>query len=313
MYIIIGAGTIAVEYFRILKDTNVNVKVIGRGQTSADAFFSKTGCVVNLKSLEDFLMSNAEPVDGVIVAVNVESLYPVIMECIRFGIKKIMVEKPGAITSKQLNEIALYADLNNVKIFIAYNRRNYSSTIEAKKLIEIDGGVKSYRFEITEWGHQISRLDKKDEVLNNWFLANTSHVVDLAFYLCGRPRELNSICSQPTEWHPSGTNFCGSGVTENGALLVYFGNWLSPGRWGVEIQTEYHKIILCPLETLKIQKIGSLLVEEIKVDNELDIQYKPGFYLQVKSFVCEEFSHLCTIEEHLLNCRWYDQIAGYAN
>ena len=41
-------------------------------------------------------------------------------------------------------------------------------------------------FEFTEWSHNI-RLKLNQQVKESWFLANSTHVVDLVFHLIGLP------------------------------------------------------------------------------------------------------------------------------
>jgi len=39
------------------------------------------------------------------------------------------------------------------------------------------------------------------------------------------------------------------------------------------------------MEKLQITKIGSVAIEEVEIDYELDIKYKHGFYRQVEAFM----------------------------
>ena len=52
--------------------------------------------------------------------------------------------------------------------------------------------------------------------------------------------------------------FSGAGISISGALFSYQANWQSAGRWSVEILTKKNRLILCPLEELKVQKRGVL-------------------------------------------------------
>ena len=126
----------------------------------------------------------------------------------------------------------------NAKVFIAYNRRFYRAVSEAKRLIEGDGGVTSFNFEFTEWSHEIERLSKAPGVKEKWFLGNSTHVVDLAFFLGGKPSEISCYTQGGTDWHPTASLFSGAGVSEHGALFSYNANWESAGRWGVEVLTK---------------------------------------------------------------------------
>ena len=52
------------------------------------------------------------------------------------------------------------------KVYIAYNRRFFSSVMEESKIIKADGGITSLHFEFTEWADRIKELSKPKEVLN---------------------------------------------------------------------------------------------------------------------------------------------------
>ena len=69
------------------------------------------------------------------------------------------------------------------------------------------------------------------------------------------------------------------------ALFSYHANWEAPGRWSVEILTPKHRLYFKPMETLQIQEIGSVAVNPVQIDDTLDKEFKPGLYLQVKSFL----------------------------
>ena len=101
--------------------------------------------------------------------------------------------------------------------------------------------------------------------LEKFFLCNSSHVVDLVFYLFGEPKIINSYTSGGLKWHPSSSIFSGCGQTTKDILFTYNANWSSAGRWGVEIILDNSKLFLKPLEKLYIQKKGDLNFEEIKI------------------------------------------------
>ncbi|MBU2510492.1 hypothetical protein KJ966_04110 [bacterium] len=163
------------------------------------------------------------------------------------------MKKPGGINSKEISKLNAIAKANNTQIFIAYtyNRRFYSSVLYVQEMIEEDGGVSSFNFEFTEWSHIIKKLNKPQKVLANWFYANSTHVVDLAFYLGGKPKEFCSYTAGSTEWHPKSV-FSGAGITVSGVLFSYQANWNAPGRWGVEILTKQHRYYFRPMEELHI-------------------------------------------------------------
>ncbi len=153
-------------------------------------------------------------------------------------------------------------------------------------------------------------MPKEEGVKEQWLLHNSTHVMDLAFYLGGRPKEISCYTAGSLNWHPSGSIYSGAGITENGALFSYQANWESPGRWGVEVLTKKHRLILRPLERLHIQNIGSVAVEEVSLEDELDKKFKPGLYLQVQAFVEGKTSNLPDIQGQSINLHYYQMIGG---
>ena len=236
------------------------------------------------------------------------------IKLITAGVKNILVEKPAGLNLEEVTNIANMAKENSTNVYVAYNRRFYASTLKAQEIIKEDGGVTSFNFEFTEWSHVIEKLDKSEKVKNAWFYANSTHVVDLAFFLGGKPKEMSCYATGGLPWHPSASVFAGAGISETGALFSYQANWEAPGRWGVEILTKKHRLILRPLEKLQIQKIGSINVEYVDIDDRLDVEFKPGIYKQVETFLYAEnsllgillhekfFEFYISIIEHIKDC-----------
>ena len=297
---LIGTGQMAIDYFAVLNKQNVDITVIGRGKESAIKFEVITGIKPFVGGLDSYLTTNKLPENAyVIIATGTEVLMPSLLSILNAGANKILIEKPAAISESELiaNEDKLKVYSSNV--YVAYNRRFYSSVLEAQKLIEQDGGLQSIHFEFTEWAHKIEPLVKAEGVKENWFFANSTHVVDLAFHLAGRPLDWKAFSkSGKLSWH-SKTNFVGAGITENGVLFSYLSNWESAGRWALELLTEKRRIYLRPMESLSVQEKGSVAIIEYKFDNHLDLQYKPGLFLQVKEFFKSNSNNLLSINQHI--------------
>lgn len=307
---LVGAGPMAIEYITVLNALNVPCKVIGRGAASAEECRLKTGAKVLLGGLEKYISECEELPSAAIVSVGVEELSNVAITLIRNGVKRILVEKPGGLNDDEIRSLHDEAKKKNTEVYIAYNRRFYSSTRKAQEIINADGGVTSFNFEFTEWSHQIVNIQKAPGIKENWLLANSSHVIDLAFFLGGKPKEISCYKAGGLDWHPSGSIFAGAGIAENGALFSYQANWEAPGRWGVEVLTKKHRLILKPLEKLYIQKIGSVTVEEILLEDDLDKKFKPGLYRQVQAFIEDETSSMLKIQEQSTNLSYYQTIGG---
>jgi len=307
---LIGAGHMAQEYAKVLHKLDIKFEVIGRGKKSADSFESVTSHIVRQGGLSIALQDSSPP-DQAIISVAVEDLYGVAIQLVKSGVKRILIEKPGGLNKKEIKELNTAAKLHNSEILVAYNRRFHKSTEILKKLVIKDGGATSCSFEFTEWSHIIGPLIKDSRVKEKWFLANSTHVVDLAFHICGFPKEFQSWHQGSLSWHPSAARFCGSGITDQNVLFSYLADWEAPGRWGVEVLTKKNRYILKPLEELQVVRLGSVKIESIKIDDQLDKLFKPGIYKQIKAFIDEDDNNFCSIESQLMHMDIYNKMAGY--
>ena len=307
---LIGAGAMARDYALVLQAFGRKFEVVGRGVASARKFREDIGSSVRQGGLSSALVSSEAP-EWAIVAVGVEHLAEVTSELIKAGTRHILIEKPGGIDTMEIRELHRAAAKHNVGVYIAYNRRFYASTALARELIAEDGGATSCMFEFTEWSHAIAPLVKGPGVKEAWFLANSTHVADLAFHLCGFPKDWNAWQEGSLKWHPAAARFCGSGITDQGVLFSYHADWDAPGRWGIEVLTRKHRFILRLMEQLQVVDKGSLSVRILELDDELDKKFKPGLYGQVRAFLAQDENLFCTLDEQLRNCEFYDKMAGY--
>jgi predicted dehydrogenase len=308
---LVGAGYMGEEYAKVLKSLEVDFLVIGRGQSNVDKLVNEFEIDGFTGGLLSFLETNPEVPEYAIVAVTVEELKNTTIKLIEFGVKKILVEKPAGLNKLEIEQLNQSAIINDAEIFVAYNRRFYASVIKAKEIIENDGGVKSFNFEFTEWAHEIVNLIKPKQVKQHWFLGNSSHVVDLAFYLGGTPTEIRSFTSGDLSWHSASSIFCGAGISEKNALFSYQANWEAPGRWGIEILTNSSRLILRPLESLQIQYKGRLQIINVDLADTADLKFKPGLYKQTKNFLLNIREDLCTIKDQFDIIDVFNQIANY--
>lgn len=310
---LVGAGDMGIEYAKVLKDMNCEITCIGNGNKSAARFEEAVNLPVIRGSLEAFI--NTKPIlpDCAIVCVSVESLAQVTVDLINYNVKRILLEKPAGKNPDEILYVHECTKNKSTEIFLAYNRRFYASTIAAKKMIAEDGGLQSFNFEFTEWSNVIAGLDKGDGVKDFWFLANSTHVCDLAFYLGGFPTEFTFYHSGENclDWHKSAAIFAGAGFTDNKVLFSYQANWTAPGRWSVEFLTAKHRFILRPMEKLQIQNLNSVAIEFADIDYSLDEKYKPGLFLQVKNFLESNVSELCSLDQHVKMLDVYRKIANY--
>ena len=307
---LIGAGEMAQDYAKIIRSMNIPFEVIGNGEKSAVIFENNIGCLVKRGGVEKYLNQNKPPEEA-IIAVGILELYSVAKTLIISGVKRILLEKPGGINLSELENLNKLAKEYNAEIYIAYNRRFYNSVEMLREIIKNDGGVLSFNFEFTEWAHKIGPLPKAKEIKEKWLFANSTHVLDLAFHLCGKPVDWKSWHRGELEWHPSGARFCGAGLTEKGIMFTYSSDWQAPGRWGLEFMTAFNRLILRPMEELSIIKTGEINKQDISLTSDLDIKFKPGLYRQLEAFFLKNDEYICTLNEQLINSKIYFKMAGY--
>jgi predicted dehydrogenase len=309
---LIGCGPMAQAYAAVLQAQGVAFTVIGRSVASAEAFHQATGVPVVTGGLEAAFAKLPVP-EQAIAAVGVEQLAPVALELIVVGCRQLLLEKPGALHLAELESLEAAALEHGASVWIAYNRRFYASVQKLRELVIADGGISSAVFEFTEWSQRIRPLQKAPGVKERWLLANSSHVLDLAFDCIGLPAfgQCHAWHGGTLDWHPAAARFHGAGLSERGIPFSYQADWEAPGRWGVELLTARHRYLLRPLEILQAIPLGSVDPQSIALDYSLDQRFKPGLYLLCEAFLSGQTQQLCSLSQQLKAFPFYTHIAGY--
>jgi len=296
--LLVGAGNMAVSYYKVLKALNCKVTVVGRSQSSAETFEKTTREKVFTGGLNKYLSEHKDYPKHAVIATPVDSLAENTKALIKAGISFILVEKPAGLNPIEVGDINELASVAKTNVYVAYNRRFYSSVIEAKRRIELDGGVTSLRLEFSEWSYRISKGNISDTVKANWLFANSTHVLDMGFYLAGFPEYLNSAVSGGLDWHMDGAQYVGHGQLKGGALFSYHADWQAAPRWMIEVMTKKGTYMFNPLEKLSFRSTKSFDIEQIKINDKLDLEFKPGLYEQTRLFLKGQNRDLLVIGEH---------------
>lgn len=309
--LVVGTGGISGEYCKVLRAMDIFPDVVGRNEEKAKRFGVEYNVAAFGGGVDSYLESINRNYDYAIVATDELSLCDNACSLLANGVKDIFIEKPAGMNRAEIKRICNAAAQNNANVYVAYNRRFYSSTAKALEIIQEDGGVKSFNFEFTEWGHVIEPLPKPPVIKENLFITNSSHVVDLAFFLGGEPTQMTSFVEGGLSWHKKGCVYAGAGVTKDKALFSYQANWAAPGRWAVEILTSKHRLYFRPMEKLSIQELGSVAVNPVEIDDTLDQEFKPGFYKEVESFIKGiDDGKKKTIHDQLRYMDYFEKIEG---
>jgi predicted dehydrogenase len=253
----------------------------------------------------------------VVVATPVEHLAATAATILAAGVRNVLIEKPAVLTRREAQQLADAKVRTGARIHVGYNRRFYASVRTARRLIRESGEpVASVQFEFTEWPHAVEPLTNQSPgVKARWLLANSMHVIDLAFLPVGLPDMAASrfLTQGALGWHPTASVFAGAGRTKGGALYSYGANWDAPGRWGVEWMTRSTRYVFRPMEKLHVVRRGSVAVEEVAPDDDLDQHHKPGVFLQARAFLTgEESSDLPPLDHAVALVELSAEMAGYA-
>lgn len=308
---LVGAGPMAKAYADVLKHMGRPFRVVARGEANAQALGDGYGMEWTAGGVRGALDRWGAPPAEAIVSVPVDGLAPVTRELIDAGAGSILTEKPGGLDLAEVRALAERATDAGVPCYVGYNRRFMPSILEAKRRIDAAGGALSLQFDFTENTPRIEELDTNAAIKAKWALANSSHIIDLAFFLCGGPAEMHTAREGGLSWHPSAAAFFGQGRTDVGTAFVYGADWRGPGRWGVEVVLPDERLTLRPVEQLQRMPLGRFALEPVEAAAE-PTGLKPGLLGQTEAFLRGGGDGLPTIQEHAVGtAAIVSKIAGY--
>lgn len=301
--LLVGLGYMGREYHKVLAAMDIPYVAVGRSEQGAREFENITGHKAYFGGIDKYIEENGMTFRTAILAVPFQDGSECAAKLLKAGVKRLLAEKPAAMTREEMDNIVDMAEKNDAKVVVAYNRRHYASVLAAEKMIREDGGVTSFKFDFTEIIYK--DWDSAEDLL----VANSSHVIDLAFWLGGAPKKILSF-SNIVDDKKMRAEFAGAGISEQNALFSYSANWCAPGRWSVEVMTPLHRLIFSPMEKLQIQRLGSFEVNEAEVDYAIDTEFKPGIYREVEMFLNDiDNPRLLTIQQQREHLEYYIAIS----
>ena len=302
---IIGTGRMALEHFKVLNYLNKEVIFFGRtGESSTNISKITSKPVITNNYLDS---TELKRLDQVIVATPIETLLPITLELAKLNIEAILVEKPLV---TKVTDFDLLRDLPNRKnIYVGFNRRFYQSVKDSIRICNDDGGVRSCTFSFDEnirnWAHPYNSLKTIEG--RNPIISQSSHLIDLVFYLIGLPRFIEFKSSKPTNVTNDQIMY-GFGESVRNIPFVFMSDWSAPGNWKIELNTLNYKLVLSPLERLNITKFVNskseynqnqwIKTNENYVTDELEINFKPGIFQQNFAFIKREYGNLLCLDEY---------------
>lgn len=306
---IVGVGAIAAEYARVFAHLGVEYSFFTRNPASAN--IARNG--IDPTNVFELTRLDAAKFGAIVIAVSVEALATTLERVLSLGFKRVLIEKPGSLTLSALTAGVAEQRQHMADVRVAYNRRFYQSVRFAQEMVMYDGGLTSIHFDFSEVLGVDPGKTWPQQVLERWVLANSSHVIDLAFFLSGGlPASMNCSMHGNHEVHPGGDFFSGDGITLSGVPFTYRSDWRSMGRWGVFLYTRDRLISLSPLEDLRVKTTNFGLDRQIDFDKTKDTVYKPGFLSMAESFLDISKSRtLPTLAEQVRLAEVVSKMANY--
>jgi predicted dehydrogenase len=309
---LVGAGPMGAAHAAAMADLGLVATVVSQGAERAEALAGPLGWSSRAGGIDAALADGPAP-EVAVVAVPVQSLAATATALVEAGTRRILLEKPGGVSLAELRSLRDAATERGTSVTVAYNRRFMASTAEARRRIAAASRVLSFSFEFTEVGARIPATTPAS-VTGTWALANSSHVIDLAFHLCGVPDALTCSTSGQGEldWHPAASVFQGFGATTSAVPFTYFSDWRGPGRWWLEVVLPDERLVMRPLERLQRVPNGRFDPEPVPLEEDLDQRFKPGIHAQMAAFLAGGDPRLCDLGDHVNAIeRHYFRMWGY--
>jgi predicted dehydrogenase len=250
---VVGYGPMGVEYVKALRRLGVaEIRVCSRTAERLAPLRADGDIETVVGDIED-LSFEARTGELGIIACPPQLLIAAAERLVALGFRRLLVEKPVSLWSDEIRDFTGVVERAGVEVFCAFNRTAYPAFYEVMSRAAGEGGITSCTYEFTEiinpdWPERFPAGE-----LARWGVSNSLHVMSMAHGLIGLPVEWSARRTEANKisWHPSGSVFVGSGITDGDIPFAYHANWGSKGRWAIEVHTDVAAYRLCPMETVQ--------------------------------------------------------------
>jgi predicted dehydrogenase len=248
--------------------------------------------------------------DLVVVTVPELAMNDVSRRCFAFS-WTVLLEKPAGYNLADAEAIAAAAHAAGRPVFVALNRRHYSSTQAALNDLATSTDRRYIRVQDQQDQAAARAAGQPAPVVDNWMYANSIHVIDYLRLLGrGRVERVRPVC----RWTPDRPGVVISEVEfESGDIGIYEGIWNGPGPWAVSVSTPTRRWEMRPLEQATYQNRGERVLHPVDV-HPWDTSFKAGFRRQAELAVAaahgEAGTGLPTVDEAVETMRLIGQIFG---
>lgn len=268
----VGAGYMASEHAKAMRDDPIFefCGVFSKTQKSSEAFAKKYDVKQVIGNINDLYFKLQA--DLVVIAVPELQLFSICKETFKYPWVHL-IEKPVGYNYAEAEQIAKLAHDSKSVVFVALNRRFYSSTIAVKEAIELEQGPKNFIVVDQESPSKALSAGQPEIVVENWMYANSIHMIDLLRYLASG--EVISINNHKQNISKNIWNITSNIQFSSGDVATYVGLWNSPGPWSINCFTGRSRWELRPIEQARFQLANEFNTVEVPKDN-WDLDFKPG-------------------------------------
>ena len=223
----------------------------------------------------------------------------------------MLIEKPLGISSIESKKIISYLKGNDLN-FVGFNRRFYSSVLEAQKYINYLGDPISIHVDAPEPLTSLIERGRSENEISNRLLENTSHALDILTLFFGEHTDLINF-DHNSKRNSIKIDFMSLIKFRNNKTASFISHWGSPGNWIIKIFGEDYQINLNL--TRNYAEINSKELGIKKINSDIDDEkFKIGImkqnYYFLKSVIKGKIAHsnLCVLEDGHKNNKFAERL-----
>ena len=219
--------------------------------------------------------------DAAIVAVPPSSTLAISKDLFESDIH-CLIEKPPGTTVEEASALCSAAVRPKVTSAVAFNRRFYSSVLEAAEYVEALGAPYAIHVNSPERLEKIRKSGEPEETTRNRIVTNTCHSIDLFTAFAGEYEAVESVGS-PRYADGIRVDYAGSIRFRKGASGMFSSHWSSPGDRVVTLYGRDYKLEI----NLSRNRLTATHGKSVRMfrPGPVDWVFKAGVYLQDFQFL----------------------------